>query len=34
MTWPELLDELIPDETSRHALLTSLGIKPVTGDGT
>ena len=34
MTWPELLDELIPDETSRHALLTSLGIKPVIGDGT
>ena len=29
MTWPELLDELMPDETSRHALLTSLGIRPV-----
>ena len=28
MTWPELVDELIPDETTRHALLTSLGIKP------
>ena len=28
MTWPELLDELVPDETARHALLTSLGIKP------
>lgn len=30
MSWPELVGELIPDETARHALLTSLGIKPVT----
>lgn len=30
MTWPELVTELIPDETARHALLTSLGIRPVT----
>jgi type VI secretion system protein ImpA len=29
MAWPELLDELMPDETSRHALLTSLGIRPI-----
>jgi type VI secretion system protein ImpA len=28
MSWPELVEELIPDETTRHALLTSLGIKP------
>ena len=28
MTWPELVTELIPDETARHSLLTSLGIKP------
>lgn len=32
MTWPELVAELIPDETARHALLTSLGIKPVAGE--
>lgn len=32
MTWPELVTELIPDETARHALLTSLGIKPVAGE--
>ena len=28
MSWPELVAELVPDETARHALLTSLGIKP------
>jgi type VI secretion system protein ImpA len=28
MTWPELLAELVPDEASRTAILTSLGIKP------
>ncbi len=28
MSWPELLAELVPDEASRVAILTSLGIKP------
>jgi type VI secretion system protein ImpA len=28
MTWPELIAELVPDETARHAILTSLGIRP------
>ena len=28
MTWPELITELLPDESSRNTLLTSLGIKP------
>jgi type VI secretion system protein ImpA len=28
MTWPELLAEIVPDEASRLAILTSLGIKP------
>ena len=28
MTWPELISELLPDESSRNTLLTSLGIKP------
>jgi type VI secretion system protein ImpA len=28
MTWPELLTEIVPDEASRLAILTSLGIKP------
>ena len=28
MTWPELLEEIIPDRDSRNAILTSLGIKP------
>jgi type VI secretion system protein ImpA len=32
MNWPDLLEELMPDETSRHALLISLGIKPNTGE--
>jgi type VI secretion system protein ImpA len=26
--WPELVAELVADETARHALLTSAGIKP------
>lgn len=29
LTLPELLEEIMPDETGRHALLTSLGIRPV-----
>jgi type VI secretion system protein ImpA len=33
MSWPQLLEELIPDETGRHALLTSLGIKPISESG-
>jgi type VI secretion system protein ImpA len=28
MSWPELITELVPDETTRLAILTSLGIKP------
>jgi type VI secretion system protein ImpA len=28
MSWPELLAELVPDTTTRFAILTSLGIKP------
>lgn len=28
MSWPDLMEEVIPDESTRHALLTSLGIKP------
>jgi type VI secretion system protein ImpA len=28
MSWPDLVAELLPDETTRNALLTSLGIKP------
>jgi len=28
MTWPELLAEIVPDVTSRSAILTSLGIRP------
>ena len=28
MSWPELVSELMPDETARNALLVSLGIKP------
>jgi type VI secretion system protein ImpA len=28
LTWPDLLLELVPDETTRVAILTSLGIKP------
>jgi type VI secretion system protein ImpA len=28
MTWPELLAEIVPDATSRSAILTSLGIRP------
>ena len=26
--WPELVAELVSDETARHSLLTSAGIKP------
>jgi len=28
MTWPELLEEIVPDVMSRSAILTSLGIRP------
>jgi type VI secretion system protein ImpA len=28
LTWPELLEEVVPDVTVRQAILTSLGIKP------
>jgi type VI secretion system protein ImpA len=28
MTWPELLEEIVPDVGSRSAILTSLGIRP------
>ncbi|HUB16929.1 MAG TPA: type VI secretion system protein TssA [Acetobacteraceae bacterium] len=28
MSWPDLLEEIIPDRDSRNAILTSLGIKP------
>lgn len=34
MTWPELLQELMPDQAGRHALLTSLGIKPTPDETT
>jgi type VI secretion system protein ImpA len=33
MSWPQLLEELMPDQTGRHALLNSLGIKPTPEDG-
>ena len=33
MTWPDLVEELIPDESTRNALLMSLGIKPVVPEG-
>jgi type VI secretion system protein ImpA len=26
--WPELVAELVADETARHSLLTSAGIRP------
>jgi type VI secretion system protein ImpA len=29
LTWPELLQEVVPDETVRQAILSSLGIRPV-----
>ncbi len=32
MTWPELLAEIVPDTTTRHAMLTALGIKPPTDE--
>lgn len=28
MSWPELLEEIVPDAAARGAILTSLGIKP------
>jgi type VI secretion system protein ImpA len=28
LSWPDLLLEVVPDETTRNAILTSLGIKP------
>ena len=28
LTWPELLTEIVQEEGSRHAILTSLGIRP------
>ncbi len=28
LSWPQLLEEIVPDETARAAILTSLGIKP------
>lgn len=33
MSWPELVEELIPDEATRNALLSSLGIKPPVAEG-
>ena len=32
MSWPELVSELLPDETARNSLLISLGIKPAVPD--
>jgi type VI secretion system protein ImpA len=28
LTWPELLEEIVPDSTSRSAILSNLGIRP------
>jgi type VI secretion system protein ImpA len=28
LTWPELLEEVVPDISVRQAILTSLGIRP------
>jgi type VI secretion system protein ImpA len=28
LTWPELLNEIVQEEGPRHAILTSLGIRP------
>ena len=28
MTWPELIEEIVPDITYRAAILSSLGIRP------
>jgi hypothetical protein len=28
MSWPELLEEIVPDSAVRGAILTSLGIRP------
>jgi len=30
MSWPQLLEEIVPDPVSRSAILTSLGIRPPT----
>jgi len=30
--WPELIAELVADETARHSLLTSVGLKPPPGE--
>ena len=32
LTWPELLEEIVPDATSRSAILSSLGIRPPTSE--
>lgn len=32
MGWPDLVAELVADETARHSLLTSVGIKPPSGE--
>jgi type VI secretion system protein ImpA len=34
LTWPELLEEVVPDITLRFAILTSLGIKPPSPEST
>ena len=28
MTWPELLEEMVPDAASRSAIMSGLGIRP------
>jgi type VI secretion system protein ImpA len=32
MTWPELLEEIVPDANSRSAILSSLGIRPASNE--
>jgi type VI secretion system protein ImpA len=32
MSWPELLEEIVPDSAVRGAILTSLGIRPPPGE--
>jgi type VI secretion system protein ImpA len=32
LSWPELLEEVVPDANLRVAILTSLGIKPPTAE--
>jgi len=34
LTWPELLEEVVPDINLRIAILTSLGIKPPSPEST